>query len=157
MSENTLYKDAMYAKGLADAADLQSRAPEMDGTALYAEEDKIPDFQAARQAKNMLQRAAGFICRSSAGRVMKLIQPYDSDIYTQEPEELQAQWAPYWSKDPLKALPFIALATAPWMTGDCCTDAGHVWQAKQDNVVWAPSTNPEFWTDLGTIEEIMGA
>lgn len=87
---------------------------------------------------------------------MKLIQPYDSDIYTQEPEELQAQWAPYWSKDPLKARPFIALSTAPWMTGDCCTDAGHVWQAKQDNVVWAPSTNPEFWTDLGTIESVMG-
>ena len=82
MSEQTLYKEAMYAKGLADAADLQSRAPEMDGTALYAEEEKIPDFQAARQAKNMLQRAAGFICRSTAGRVMKLIQPYDSDIYT---------------------------------------------------------------------------
>ena len=91
---NELYTSAMYAKGLADAADLQSRAPEMDGTALYAEEDKIPDFQAARQAKNMLQRAAGFICRSTVGRVMKLIQPYDSDIYTQEPEELAAQWAP---------------------------------------------------------------
>ena len=87
---------------------------------------------------------------------MKLIQPYDSDIYTQEPEELAAQWAPYWSKDPKHAVEFIALSTAPWMTGDCCTDAGHVWQAKQDNVVWAPSTNPEFWTDLGTIESVMG-
>ena len=74
MSENTLYKDAMYAKGLADAADLQSRAPEMDGTALYAEEDKIPDFQVARQAKNLLERPAGFVCRSTAGRVVKLLQ-----------------------------------------------------------------------------------
>lgn len=153
---NELYTSAMYAKGLADAADLQERSATMDGTALYAEEDKIPDFQSARQAKNMLQREAGFICRSTVGRIMKLIQPYDSDIYTQEPEELAAQWAPYWSKDPLKALPFIVLSTAPYMTGDCCTDVGRVWQAKQDNVVWAPSTNPEFWTDLGAIESVMG-
>lgn len=152
---DTIYTDAMRAKGAADAADFQTRSANMTGTEMYAEEEKIPDFQAARAAKNMLQRAAGFICRSTAGRVMKLIQPYDSDIYTQEPEELQAQWAPYWSKDQLKARPFIALSTAPWMTGDCCTDAGHVWQAKQDNVVWAPSTNPEFWTDLGTIESVM--
>lgn len=153
---NELYTGAMYDRGLADAADLQERSASMDGTALYAEEDKIPDFQAAKAVKNMLERPAGFVCRSTVGRIMKLIQPYDSDIYTQEPEELAAQWAPYWSKDPLKARPFIALSTAPWMTGDCCTDAGHVWQAKQDNVVWAPSTNPEFWTDLGTIESVMG-
>lgn len=153
---NELYTGAMYDKGLADAADLQERSGSMDGTALYAEEEKIPDFAAAVQVKNMLQREAGFICRSTVGRIMKLIQPYDSDIYTQEPEELAAQWAPYWSKDPLKALPFIALSTAPYMTDDCCTDAGRVWQAKQDNVVWAPSTNPEFWTDLGAIENVMG-
>lgn len=152
---NELYTSAMYAKGLADAADLQSRAPEMDGTALYAEEDKIPDFQAARQAKNMLQRAAGFICRSTAGRVMKLIQPYDSDIYTQEPEELAAQWGFVWSKDPRKALPFIQLSTSTYATGECCTAVGHVWRSKQDGVNWSPETNPEFWDDLGTIEEVM--
>ena len=155
MSENTLYKDAMYAKGLADAADLQSRAPEMDGTALYAEEDKIPDFQAARQAKNLLERPAGFVCRSTAGRVVKLLQVYDSSIYTQEPEELAAQWGFVWSKDPRKALPFIQLATSTYATGECCTAAGHVWRSKQDGVNWSPETNPEFWDDLGTIEWVM--
>lgn len=153
---NELYTSAMYAKGLADAADLQERSASMDGTALYAEEEKIPDFQAARAAKNMLQRPVGFVCKSTAGRVVKLLQAYDSDIYTGEPEELPAQWGFKWSTDPAKALPFVALSTSPYMTGDCCTDAGHVWQAKQDNVVWAPSTNPEFWTDLGTIESVMG-
>ena len=155
MSENTLYKDAMYAKGLADAADLQSRAPEMDGTALYAEEDKIPDFQVARQAKNLLERPAGFVCRSTAGRVVKLLQVYDSSIYTQEPEELAAQWGFVWSKDPRKALPFIQLATSTYATGECCTAAGHVWRSKQDGVNWSPETNPEFWDDLGTIEWVM--
>lgn len=153
---NELYTSAMYAKGLADAADLQSRAPEMDGTALYAEEDKIPDFQAARQTKNMLQRPIGFVCQTSQGRMVKLNQPYDSDIFTQEPEELSAQWGWYWSKDPKKALPFIKLATSTYAVDECCTAIGHVWASNIDNNNWSPETNPEFWTDLGTIESVMG-
>ncbi len=152
---NELYTEAMRDKGLADAADLQKRAPEMDGTALYAEEDKIPDFQAARTTKNMIERPLGFICRSSARRVMKMIQPYDSDVYTQEPEELPAQWAPYWSKDPQHAVDFIAISTAPWMIGDCCKWEGHVYRCKEDNVVWSPGDQPQRWEDLGTVESVM--
>lgn len=58
----------------------------MDGTELYAKEGYIPDFKEAVKNKNMLQRKAGqndgFVCRSSAGRVVRLIQNYDSDVYT---------------------------------------------------------------------------
>ena len=156
MQDNALYLDAMRAKGAADAADLQQRAGEMDGTALYAEEEKIPDFVAAKAAKNMLERPAGFICKSTAGRVVKLLQPYDSNTYTSEPEELPAQWGYYWSKDPKKALPFIALATSPYMIGDCCTEGGHVWQSTIDTNTWAPSAYPQGWQDLGTVEDVMG-
>lgn len=152
---NELYTGAMYDRGLADAADLQERSASMDGTALYAEEEKIPDFAAAKAVMNMLQRQVGFVCRSSAGRVVKLLQVYDSNTYPQEPEELAAQWGFVWSKDPRKALPFIQLATSTYATGECCTAAGHVWRSKQDGVNWSPETNPEFWDDLGTIEEVM--
>lgn len=86
---------------------------------------------------------------------MKLIQPYDSNTYTDEPEQLPAQWAPYWSKDPKNAKPFISLSTAPYMTGDCCTDAGHVYASKEDNNVWSPTDQPARWEDLGTIEDVM--
>ena len=69
-----------------------------------AAEEYIPDFQAARTAKNMLERKAGqkdgFVCWSSAGRVVRLLQVYDSEIYPQEPEELPAQWGFVWSTDP---------------------------------------------------------
>ena len=152
---NELYKQAMRDKGLSDAKDLQARSADMDGTALYAEEEKIPSFTAACAKMNMLQRPVGFVCRSSAGRVVKLLQVYDSTIYTQEPEELAAQWGFVWSKDPRKALPFIQLSTSTYATGECCTAAGHVWRSKQDGVNWSPETNPEFWDDLGTIEEVM--
>lgn len=148
---NQLYLDAMTAKGLADAADLQGRSGSMGGTALYAEEDKIPDFKAACAAKNMKDRKAGFVCRSTAGRVVKLLQVYDSTVYTQEPEDLPAQWGFVWSTDPAKALPFIALSTSPYAKGDCCTHNGHVWRSGQDGNVWAPGTINVKWEDLGPI------
>lgn len=149
---SNLYIDAMKAKGLADAADLQGRSSTMDGTALYAEEEKIPDFTETVKVKNMLERKAGqkdgFVCRSSAGRVVRLLQVYDSEIYPQEPEELPAQWGFVWSTDPGKALPFLSLSTSPYAKGDCCTAGGKIWRSKIDTNTWSPETNPEFWEEV---------
>lgn len=127
---------------------LQSRAGDMTGTELYAEEEYIPAFAAATASGNMLDRSAGFVCRSSAGRVVRLIQPYDSTIYPGEPETLPAQWGFKWSTDPDKALPFIALATSPYMTGDCCTDGGKTYRSKTDNNVYSPADYPAGWEEV---------
>ena len=141
--------DTMRAQGLAQAQALQETSPEMTGTELYAQEGYIPDFQAAKAAKNMLERKAGqtdgFVCRSTAGRVVRLLQPYDSSVYTQEPEELPAQWGFVWSTDPAKARPFVALATSPYNTGDCCTEGGTTWRSAIDGNVWSPSAYPQGW------------
>ena len=153
---NELYKQAMRDKGLADAKDLQARSADMTGTQLYAEEEKIPDFLAAKALKNMLERPVGFVCKSTAGRVVRLLQVYDSNTYPQEPEELAAQWGFVWSKDPRKALPFIALSTSPYGKGECCTEGGKVYRSTIDNNVWAPSAYPQGWEevsiDAGPIE-----
>lgn len=143
----------MRDTGLSQAQRIQAEAPDMTGTELYAEEQYIPDFQAAVPAKNMLERTAGFVCRSPAGRLVKLIQPYDSTIYPQEPEELEAQWGFYWSADPAKALPFVALSTSPYGEGDCCTEGGHVYRSTMKNNVWAPSEYPQGWEDLGPVSD----
>ena len=145
---NEVYTEAMKAKGLADAADVQERSGSMDGTALYAEEEKIPDFLAAKAVMNMLQRPVGFVCKSTAGRVVKLLQVYDSTVYTQEPEELPAQWGFKWSTDPAKALPFIALSTSPYGKGECCTEGGKIYRSTIDNNVWAPSAYPQGWEEV---------
>lgn len=150
--DTQLYIDAMHAKGVADAKDLQERSGSMTGTELYSEEEKIPSFVAACQTKNMLERKAGFICKSTAGRVVKLLQPYDSTVYTGEPETLPAQWGFKWSQDPAKALPFIALSTSPYMVGDCCTEGGKTWRSKIDNNVHSPSAYPQGWQDVATEE-----
>ena len=146
--DNQLY--ISYKMGVADAKDLQERSGSMDGTALYAEEEKIPSFGAACAKMNMLERPVGFVCKSSAGRVVKLLQVYDSTVYTQEPEELPAQWGFKWSTDPSKALPFIALSTSPYSKGDCCTDGGKTWRSLIDNNVHAPSDYPQGWLDVAT-------
>lgn len=142
-------------RGYEAAQALQTNAENMTGTELNAVNDRIPNFKAACKNMNMMKRKAGqkdgFVCKSTAGRVVRLIQNYDSDVYTQEPEELSAQWRFVWSTDPAKALPFIALSTSPYNTGECCTHEGHVWSSGQDNNVWAPGTPGVKWNDLGTI------
>lgn len=145
MTDKEFVLEAMQAQGLAQAKTLQAEAPELTGTELYAREGYLPDFAAACARKNMLERTAGFVCRSEAGRVVRLLQPYDSTIYTQEPEELPAQWGFVWSTDPAYALPFISLATSPYNTGDCCTHEGHVWRSTIDGNVWSPDAYPQGW------------
>ena len=151
MNDKEFVLKTMRDTGLARAQTIQAQAPEMTGTELYASEEFIPDFNAACEKANMLTRKAGFVCRSTAGRVVRLLQPYDSTIYTDEPEELPAQWGFQWSTDPEKALPFIALATSPYNTGDCCTYEGHVWRSGQDGNVWAPGSVGVNWEDLGEV------
>ena len=128
---------------------VQANAENMTGTELNAEDKYIPEFKAAVAKKNMLERKAGqkdgFVCKSSAGRVVRLIQNYDSNVFTQEPEDLPAQWRFVWSKDPKKALPFIALSTSPYDTGDCCTETGIVYRSLIENNVHAPSAYPQGW------------
>lgn len=135
-------------RGRAAAREVQTKAPDMNGTELYAVDDRIPDFKAACAKMNMLGRLPGFVCKSSAGRVVRLLQPYDSTIYTQEPEELPAQFGFVWSKDPAKALPFIALSTSPYNTGDCCTHDGKTWRSGQDGNVWTPGTVGVKWEEV---------
>lgn len=157
MTDKDFVLQTMQQAGLSQAQAIQAQAPDMTGTELYAQEDYIPDFQAAKAAKNMLERSPGFVCRSTAGRVVRLLQVYDSTVYTQEPEDLPAQWGFVWSTDPAKALPFIAMSTSPYDTGECCTENGHVYRSTIDNNVWAPSAYGQRWTDLGTVEEVQGA
>ena len=137
--------ELLKASGKAKAQQVQDSASAMTGTELNAERDYIPSFKAACEKMNMLERPLGFVCLSSAGRVVKLIQPYDSTIYTGEPETLPAQFGFVWSDNPEHALPFVAMATSPYMTGNCCTEDGVVYRSKKDNNVHSPSAYPQGW------------
>lgn len=149
MMTNTELKEIMYQEGRRQALDLQSRAPSMTGTELNAADDHIPWFTAACKKANMLTRPIGFVCKSSAGRVVRLNQPYDSEIYTAEPEELTAQWGFVWSDDPAKAKPFIASAESPYAKGNCCAENGGIYRSLEDGNIFAPSAYPTWWEYVG--------
>ena len=161
MTDRELVLQVLQDYSRDKAAALQKASADMTGTELYAQEQYIPDFAAACAMKNMLERETGFVCRSTAGRVCRMLQPYDSTIYTGEPETLPAQWGFVWATDPRKALPFVALADSPYSTNDCCIypaedGVDHVYRSGQDGNVWPPRTVNIQWDDLGTVEEVMG-
>lgn len=134
-----------HDRGRMDALEVQEKSHDMTGTELNEVEDRIPQFMEAVKKMNMLERAVGFVCKSSEGRVVKLLQNYDSTIYTGEPEELPAQWGFVWSCDPKHAKPFVALSTSPYMTDNCCSEDGKIYRSKIDNNVWSPSAYPDGW------------
>jgi len=142
MTEN-LILETLKRVGKIVAKDLQEKSSEMTGTELYEDKLFIPKFDPKRQYLNF---QAGYICKSDAGRVVKLLQPYDSSIFTQQPEELPAQWGFYWSQNPDEALPFAAISTSPYMTGDCCMIDDKVYRSTIDNNIWSPVDYPQGWT-----------
>src|SRR5699024_8469156 len=113
MTDKELVLQVLQDYSRDKAAALQADQVNTTGTELDAQEQYIPDFQAAKAAMNMSQRKVGendgFLCRSTAGHVVRLIGSYDSDVWPGEPEELPAQWKFVWSKDPKKARPFVAI------------------------------------------------
>ena len=145
MTNTELVLDTLRRSGKLIAQSIQTKAAEMTGTELNAEAAYILSFASACKKMNMLERPVGFVCKSSLGRIVKLLQPYNSEIYKDEPETLPAQWGFVWSNDPAHALPFIALSTSPYMTGNCCTENGEVYRSKIDNNVYSPSSYPPGW------------
>jgi hypothetical protein len=154
MIQNEQIKNIMFEEGRRQALGLQEKSATMTGTELNAEDKVIPEFAAAVKVKNMLEREAGdtgFVCKSSAGRVVRLLQKYDSNNYMHEdgtpwePEELPAQWRFVWSTDPAKALPFVKMATSPYGIDECCTENGVTFRSKMAANVYAPSEYPAGW------------
>ena len=148
MNNEQFVLETMKRSGKLLAQSVQTRSSEMTGTELNAEVMYIPDFLAACKKMNMMDRPVGFVCKSSAGRVVKLLQVYDSTIFTQEPEELPAQWGFVWSDDPVHALPFVAISTSPYMKGNCCTEDEQTFRSLIDNNVHAPSAYPQGWESV---------
>ena len=145
MTNKAFVLEAMKKYGTAAAQALQEKAESMTGTELYNEYSFIPSFYAACAKKNMLDRPAGFVCRSPQGRVVKLLQPYDSTVFTAEPEELPAQWGFKWSQNPKHALPHFKSAESLYMKGDCCTYNDAVYRSLIDNNSYSPEEYPAGW------------
>lgn len=148
MTNKEYVLETLKRSGKATAQAVQSKAETMTGTELNAEDMYIPDFKIAVAKMNMLNRPVGFVCKSTAGRVVKLLQRYDSSAYTDEPEAYASLWGFVWSTDPKKAKPFIAMSTSPYNIGDCCTENGKTYKSRISSNVYAPSAYPKGWEEV---------
>lgn len=147
---------ALELQGKADAEALQLAAPEMDGTSLNGAAEVIPMFSAAVKVKNMLERPVGFVCLSDAGRVVRLRQNYDSNIYRGGPEEYPALWKWVWSKNPAHARPFIKSAENYYEDGDCCTWGMEIYASTYTGNTYSPEEYPAGWKLVARINPATG-
>lgn len=146
--------DIMRVQGKADALELQERAPSMTGTEIIAEENKIPDFD---PAKDYTSWKAGSPVADD-GQVWVLIQPHNAAHYPGRPADNRALWGLAHTKDPAKAKRYVAPygTSGLWMVDEVCIypnkeGVDHIYRNKHDNNEYPPETlNVENrWEDLG--------
>ena len=139
--------EAMQNQGRADALDLRNRAAEMDGTAIIAEEEKVPQFDPQKDYSAWKVGAPVYEVIDGERQVFTLIQPYNAANYSGAPSTLPAIWSIRHTKDPRKAKPWLAPngTSGLYMTGECCTANGAIYRSTQDNNPYAPSAYPAWW------------
>lgn len=134
--------------GLAAAESFQAAAPELDGTAIIDREDDIPDFDPDKhQYLNWTKDS----CVRDEGQVWQLIQPYDSTINKDHPNNIRAHWSLCHTKDPAKAKPYVPAqgTSGMYMTGECYkSENGKVFRSKVDNNVWTAEEYPDYWEEV---------
>lgn len=147
------FTNAILAKQVEQLTrDFEEKAPEMTADEIY-NAPIWPDFDPT--IHQYLDKPVGYVCQSPLGNMVKLIQPYDSTIYSQAPEDLPAQWGFYWAKEPKNARPFLSVSTSPYMKDEVCafldeeTNVWNVWKSTIDNNVWSPADYPQGWENLG--------
>lgn len=150
MIDKTTALNAMELQGLTDALDLRNRAPEMDGTAIIAEEEKIPQFDPKKDYSAWKVGAPVYEVIDGERQIYTLLQPYNAAHYTGTPSTLPAIWSIRHTKDPKKAKPWIASngTSGLYMIDECCTENGKTWRSAQDNNAFSPSAYPAYWDEV---------
>lgn len=146
-----LILSVMRSNGRADALDLRSRAPSMDGTAIIAEEHKIPAWSAKRDYSAW---SIGAPVRYD-GQVYALLQSHNAVNYPDStPENAPALWSIRHTKDAAKAKPWTAPAgtSGLYMADECCLWDGVVYRCTQDDNPYSPEDYPDWWEIADTEE-----
>lgn len=143
MTTKDLVLSIMRSQGAADALDLRRRAPDLDGTAIIAEESKAPNFDPEKDYSGWPKGAPV----QDEGQVWTLIQPYNARNYEGRPSTLRALWGLCHTKDPARAKEWVAPygTSGMYMTGECCVDGGVVYRCLTDNTVHSPTDYPQAW------------
>lgn len=133
-------------RGRMAAKELQTRAPEMTGTEIIAEEGKVPAFDPKKDYTGWLP---GWPV-ADEGQMWVLIKPHNAAHYPGRPSTLRAMWGLAHTTDPAKAKPFVAPygTSGLYMKGECCTENGGTHRSKVDNNPYSPSEYPDNWEEV---------
>ena len=143
-------------RGRLAALELQERAPDMSGTEIINEEDKIPAFN---PEKDYSAWAVGLPVVDE-GQVWLLLQPHNAAHFVGRPSTLHAMWGLAHTKDPAKAKPWVGPygTSGLWKIDECCTypytdGTIHVFRNLYNDNDYPPLTlNVEDrWEDLGEV------
>ena len=133
-------------QGKADALDLAQRAEGMDGTAIIAEEEKVPAW-----SENAVYTAAhvGFPVQDD-GQVYTILMPHTpANNPGSRPADLRAIYSLLHTKDPAKAKPYLAPngTSGMYMTNEVCTKDGPVWRSKKNDNPYPPGEvgTDDYW------------
>ena len=142
-ANKNLILSVMRENGREDALDLRNRAPSMDGTAIIAEEHKIPVWSADKDYSGW---TAGAPVRYD-GQVYALLQPHNAAFYPgSNPANSPALWSIRHTKDPAKAKPWMAPAgtSGLYMADECCLWDGAVYRCVRDDNPYSPGDYPDW-------------
>lgn len=147
MTNQEIVLSAMRSLGYQDAKNLRSRSPDMDGTSLIREEEKIPDFD---PTKDYTDWPAGSPVVDE-DQVWILLQPHNASFYEGRPSTLRALWGLCHTKDPNKAKPFVSPegTSGMYMKDECVLDVNLVYVCLEDNVIYPPSVLSDKWAIVG--------
>ena len=136
---------ALQWLGAAEAKALAAKAVagEANGTALIAQEKKIPTWR----PRDFSQVSVGTPYKWK-GRVYKLWQQHDATGNEGwSPEEAASLWDICHTTDPAQAKPYVPPqgSRGLWQSGECCLWEGAVLRCLADNTAYSPGELPEGW------------
>lgn len=140
----------MKEKGKSDALDLRARAKNLDGTAIIAEESKVPRFDPEKDYSDWAVGSPVFEEVEGERQVFTLIIPHNAANYPgSTPSNTRALWSLTHTKDAAKAKLWVApLGTSGmYMTDEVCKHSDKLWKSKRDNNPYEPGTTgtDDFW------------
>lgn len=154
MTSKDVVLAAMRSLGRADALDLRTRAPEMDGTGLIAEESKIPQFDGSKDYSGWAVGSPVWELVEDERQVFTLITPHNASQYPDSrPSNTPALWSIRHTKDPKRAKAWLAPngTSGLYELDECAVENGHIFRNLHDQNEFSPSAMPERWEDLGPV------
>ena len=149
----------MYERGRADALGLAGRASEMDGTAIIAEEEKVPLFVWGTDYSGCPAGAPIAEIIEGERQIFTMIVPVNTSHYPGiTPNTKRSLYSLRHTKDPAKAKAFVEPygTSGMYELDECCTEGGYVWRNLYEDNIFPPSALPDRWENVGAVNEIKG-